>query len=73
MSEPNAEATELVGVQDCYLAFVEGGDAGDDERVLNIPLYYSPSRERLLVELQVPSADDDLWVCSGVGLFLKET
>ena len=74
-----AEAAELVSVPVMCISWVaKAGDGGQDaggssrDRAL-VPLYYSLSRERLLVQVNVPSGGRSAkWTVAGVALFLSD-
>ena len=68
-----AEALELMGVPSITLSWVEKrkGEGGESDNLARVPLYYSLSRERLLVEMTVPSGGRDAkWTVAGVAMFL---
>ncbi|OQS05963.1 dynein heavy chain [Thraustotheca clavata] len=75
LQEPSSDGQELVAVPTCYIAYVR-----DEERepyakdaCIKVPLYYSISRERMLVEISLPIAgDSSKWIIGGVALFLGE-
>lgn len=77
----SAEATELVSVPVMFIAWVakargggeDGSGQGSAEVPAGVPLYYSLSRERLLVQVHVPSGGrNDKWTVAGVALFLSD-
>lgn len=73
--EASSDAHELAAVPSCYVAYAResASELYDKESCLKVPLYYSTSRERLLVEIAVPIAGDHArWVLAGVALFLGE-
>ncbi|TMW62553.1 hypothetical protein Poli38472_005171 [Pythium oligandrum] len=73
--EACSDAQELVTVPSCYVAYARD-DAKEmyaKESCIKAPLYYSTSRERLLVEIAMPiSGDHARWILAGVALFLGE-
>ncbi|CAM9717932.1 unnamed protein product, partial [Sphacelaria rigidula] len=43
------------------------------DQAIDTPLYFSLDRERLLVEVSMPTNEpQDTWILAGVALFLKE-
>ena len=77
LSEADADAPELIPVPQCTLAFdrvsSDSGNARRSRGNVNIPVYFSTSRERLLTDVEVPvSGDPEDWVVGGVALFLSE-
>ncbi|RHY58768.1 hypothetical protein DYB34_000770 [Aphanomyces astaci] len=75
LQEPTSDGQELISVPTCYVAYTR-----DEERepyakdtYIKVPLYYSTSRERMLVEISLPVAGDpSRWIIGGVALFLGE-
>ncbi|CAK4090165.1 unnamed protein product [Aphanomyces euteiches] len=75
LQESTSDAQELISVPTCYIAYTR-----EDERepyakdtYIKVPLYYSTSRERMLVEISLPiSGDPSKWIVGGVALFLGE-
>jgi len=62
---------ELVTVPNCYIGFVSGKGPHSIGAVLSAPVYYTPARERLLTEFDVPIQDSpQRWIMAGVALFL---
>ncbi len=75
LHESTSDAQELVAVPTCYMAYTR-----EDERepyakdaCIKVPLYYSTSRDRMLVEISLPATGDiSKWIIAGVALFLGE-
>ena len=43
------------------------------EAILRVPLYHDATREELLVEIALPIREDpDIWILSGVAIFLSD-
>jgi hypothetical protein len=56
----------------CYLAWIPEGPAALGK--LSLPLYASPSRERLVTYLQLPCPDSGTkWMLNSAALFLSTT
>lgn len=76
LREASSDASELTPAPNICIGFVPEGDETDvTDDSLPVPLYLSPSRESLLLELHmpVPSPDEkDRWVLAGVALFLND-
>lgn len=76
LRETSSDASELTPAPNVYMGFVLADD--DDARsdiALAVPLYLSPSRESLLLELHMPVSDPedkDRWILAGVALFLND-
>ena len=70
-SEPNA--AEFSSAPELHVAFVnkaEHKDAGG--ATMPVPIYITPSREKLLMEIQLPCRDEPAtWILAGVALFLS--
>mmetsp|Transcript_8125 Transcript_8125/g.10764 ORF Transcript_8125/g.10764 Transcript_8125/m.10764 type:complete len:2280 (+) Transcript_8125:2-6841(+) len=71
---PNApEVTEVSSVTIAYLKSDDEDPYTPDE-ALSVPLYYSLSREKMLVEISMPYNDEEeKWILSGTALFLGTT
>jgi dynein heavy chain 2 len=75
-----AGASELCTMTGCTLAFTQDisedhGKSGRDNKgsgsVLDVPLYFSPTREKLLTAIAVDTkGQSDDWIIAGVALFL---
>ena len=74
-----AGASELCTVSGCTLAFTQdtsadhgkGGGGGGRGGKLDVPLYFSPTREKLLTAIAVDTkGKSDDWIIAGVALFL---
>lgn len=78
-----AGASELCTMTGCTLAFTqdtssdhgksaaEGGRGGGRDSKLDVPLYFSPTREKLLTAIAVDTkGQSNDWVIAGVALFL---
>ena len=78
-----AGASELCTMTGCTLAFTqdtssdhgksaaEGGRGGGRDSKLDVPLYFSPTREKLLTAIAVDTKGQlNDWVIAGVALFL---
>ncbi|CAM9367763.1 unnamed protein product [Discosporangium mesarthrocarpum] len=66
---------EVAGVPDLTLAYVPKVQPNPYQagQAIDIPLYFSLDRERLLVEVSMPTKEPrDTWILAGVALFLKE-
>ena len=76
LESAEADAPELVPISKCTIAFDDTSkekSEGRSSRGLNIPVYFSTSRERLLTDVVVPvTGDPDDWVVGGVALFLAD-
>ncbi|OQR98203.1 dynein heavy chain [Achlya hypogyna] len=75
LQEPSSDAQELVAVPTCYVAYTreEEREPYAKDSYIKVPLYYSTSRERMLVEISLPiSGDPSMWIIGGVALFLGE-
>ena len=70
-SAPNAP--EFTPAPAMHVAFVEKKKGRDDDaEKLQVPVYLDPSREKLLMEVVLPSRDDPSnWILAGVALFLS--
>ena len=77
LADADVNDPELVEVPNCYVGFVEGKDSDDTSSSVgevSAPLYFTPSREKLLMELQLPSKDRaEKWTMAGVALFLDSS
>ena len=76
LSDATSNASELVQL-DCNvaLAYVLNDESGPyaEGTFISTPLYFSTSREQLLVELAMPTREDlAKWVLAGVSLFLYD-
>jgi dynein heavy chain 2 len=74
LQESSNDANELTPIPNVCIGFI-----GDDEKepysrsdMVGIPLYFSPSREEFLMELKMPTDNDqqDKWILAGCALFL---
>jgi len=68
---PNAaEVSEVPPVAIAYLTH-DQPDPYDVGQAISVPLYYSLSREKMLVEISMPFDDDESrWILSGTALYL---
>ncbi|CAN0004200.1 unnamed protein product [Laminaria digitata] len=65
---------ELAGVPDVTLAYVHKEETRpyQADQAIETPLYFSLDRERLLVEISMPTNEpQDNWILAGVALFLR--
>lgn len=76
LRESASDASELTPAPNVTIGFVEKSTADEVSMrsVIPIPVYFTPTREEFLMELDMPSAGDDdaKWVLAGVALFLNE-
>ena len=79
LRESASDENEISSAPNAMVGFV--ASAGDDRDVsqfersktIGIPLYLSPNREELLVELRMPiDGEYDRWVLAGVAIFMSE-
>ncbi|DBA00111.1 TPA: hypothetical protein N0F65_000402 [Lagenidium giganteum] len=73
--EASSDAQELVTVPSCFVTYArdDAVEMYTKDTCIKVPLYYSTSRERLLVEISMPIAGDHArWILAGVALFLSE-
>ncbi|GLD99145.1 hypothetical protein PINS_up007863 [Pythium insidiosum] len=74
--EALSDAQELVGVPPCYIAYArdDAQEMYTKDTCIKVPLYYSTTRERLLVEIAMPinGGDHARWILAGVAMFLSE-
>ena len=71
LADADVNDPELLEIPNCYVGFVEGNDNLTSVGEVSAPLYYTPSREKLLMELRLPSKDRaEKWIMAGVALFL---
>lgn len=71
-----SEASELTPAPNVMIGFIdrEAGEPYGEQPTIAIPVYFTPSREEYLTELQIPVEDNDKnkWILAGVSLFLSE-
>ena len=76
LREASSDASELTPAPNVFIGFVpEGDEANENEDALPVPLYLSPTRESLLLQLHmpVPNPDEkDRWILAGIALFLND-
>jgi hypothetical protein len=75
LRESSSDASELAPAPNVTIGFVLVEDAIIEEDTLAVPVYLNPSRESLLMDLQMPISgpeDASRWILSGVALFLCE-
>ena len=78
LEESASNASEMVQLdkEEITLAYVGREDEPPipKEKSLPTPLYYSTTREKMLVEVSMPTnGNNDKWIIAGVGLFLYDT
>ena len=76
LQESAVDASGLTSLPTCSMAFIKDDEARSmisRTESLSAPLYFAPSREKLLTCVQVPVSDSaDEWICAGVALFLSQ-
>ena len=76
LMETSAEANEITPVGNVTIGFVAvtAPDIYDQDRSVSVPVYLSPSREELLMELVFPVTADmsNVFVLTGTALFLTD-
>lgn len=76
LQESAPEAMEVTPTPEVTIGFVpiDAADTYRQREAVGIPVYLNPSREDLLMELQMPmdrEDEHDKWILSGVALFLS--
>ncbi|GMH82520.1 hypothetical protein TrST_g11065 [Triparma strigata] len=76
LSEPAANAKEVVTAPPVTVAFVERDDGrgGRDRGNISVPIYMTLTREKFLTEVKIPCSDGEegAWILSGCALMLQE-
>ncbi len=76
LRDSSSEASELTPAPNVMIGFVprEAGEPYGSQGSIAIPVYFTPSREEYLMELQIPVEDGDQskWILAGVSLFLSD-
>ncbi|XP_017783105.1 PREDICTED: cytoplasmic dynein 2 heavy chain 1 [Nicrophorus vespilloides] len=56
----------------CYITWEEKQTALNDSKYLDVPLYYTPSRERQVCSLQIPASikEKSMWIQCGIAFYL---
>lgn len=78
LQEVEPTAPELARAPGLYLCFVpiREPEPYRGSETLKIPVYYSPSRENLLVDISIPITSIDeknKWILAGVAFFLSSS
>ncbi|KAJ3098912.1 Cytoplasmic dynein 2 heavy chain 1 [Phlyctochytrium planicorne] len=69
LSESSTDDPSYQKAPICYIAWVPKGENSHSR--IDIPLYLTPTRERLVGFLQIPGTDDkSTWILAGVAFFL---
>jgi dynein heavy chain 2 len=74
LREPAASDPDVILTPPLLLAYVpkESASTYPEGASLEVPLYFAPNRERLLVNITMPTDDDPAkWTLAGCGLFLS--
>lgn len=75
LHESAPEATEMTTTPHVSIGFVSitKEDLYHPDEAVSVPIYLSPTREDLLIELQMPIKGDDQnrWILAGVALYLS--
>lgn len=74
LSSLSAQSPLLQALPLCYIAFVDAAQPDPYNDAVQLPLYESTTRDKVVSELKLPcSGDARQWILAGAAIFLTDT